>query len=1562
MSRENFEDTLNEFIEDNSMSFYDIRNAYREEGNDRYLLVFYNDKLYALDLSTGVDLIDLHSGTETLIRGLGDSHPVNDLKAEKAVVLDYVDIEESETGNFIRLDLFNTSIEDGTYKRLKTENDTTYYLLNAIDIESGVKSNHQFYQGIENEDEISANESIKSTPYLTSYELTTNYLLVGMREERTKDEDGKNRVECKISDIREIPFDIDSNDKYLFVRMFFNQNIDESREISENMMQYIFANKEASKENQSYVNKINKAYENDAIKDFEEFFEGNNLDLEEDIPENRYETFYNRLRNIYGYGKDVTEDSLIFRAIKDINPEIDTSIMRTIKDNYEIILAYKEGSDDYKDEQLTPKLLYQIYNEINKRPKSNINYNKSIDPEQVRKMTIKPVNITDIEFSRECVNIAINNLREGQNKFERDILEGRIVLPINYQDEVDSIKDEFRKENEKDIILDIIEDDTVPEIFLSGQMRMLKNFNETLIRDYHFNERIRRTLISSAYDKIENNAIAKDNRDFIESYIDKQLVPREIKLDKVLSLHTVSKKRETEIVYETEKKELVKVYNEEDKSIHIQINFKKNGKEIDLGKFEETKKTQIINKIEATFGNDKAFNYQIDKMYNNYFQMSAQKPKNVRTIQEEYKINAENILKNGAIAVFKYDKRGNIEEVATFYRENSDDEKLVSEIRKGQTWEVIQEKSTEDNINSFKDYINKNKDSVIPVTIKKENESIIRDMERNKDKLIEEGNDTFYDVLGKQVKEKIVPHKSTYKNSRSQLQEALAEGKFVTIADYSDPIVNNNKFKILTINDLGETVCLEVSKKGPYLLESINEADYQKKLKVSVKVLDGEELNDTLKRATRKNTSTRVFSKEELGTLMQAWDIQNNKLIYNNDLTDSLRTTINATTGYAKKDIDSVMADVNSEIEQVAELENITFVAYDNEKGNIRNLVKLEKIADTDDKYEISIIRKVDNQESYLTFKAKKENGKFEFDEEAYKDEENINVRNAIKDKIEELNFDLSSPTKQVSIYSNKDISKVGTNKIFEFKKQFNFSDKCLFNKVLNQAKSDGTNRLDALYSEGLLGKLIEKDKVFVDRGLDDDKITELSNPKEVNARTALENIGFTDDDIDHLNRTIDIYENTKSIRKIVALSEENLNNELSDDNETEKNDGTFKGDLGDSKEPKQIVSIPGILLNQEDLDKALFLISHLSLDEDYEKLRETVGTEENKEALDNLRKDSLNETNGTHQIYKAVKNMEEDCGFLTSILEEEQEKSKLDKLRNKEIPTKEGEEITLKRGDYTFKISLAGKSVSGKDRREVYDISYLEISKDGNIINNLEDDKSQKLINLCKEIGISVSDEQREQREKINKFIKSVDIKDSSAVYSLIKIMNSESTSKDDIFEGYKYFIDSIKRGEKLFQRSTIMQEDIRYRAEKAESLEELILSQNEVDSFFAKSLEDKNSLLEISDKSIEDKIKILEEITSKIDSSEAVDEKVHNRTSMESIFMKRAEVLILKDISNKLDNLKEEPDLIKKIENISKNKRVVDAINNEIEISTNKDGDSTNLDKILELSKEKENDGMEL
>lgn len=81
---------------------------------------------------------------------------------------------------------------------------------------------------------------------------------------------------------------------------------------------------------------------------------------------NKYEDFYTEIRNLYGFGNSITENSLIFKAIKDINPEEELSIVQEIIDNYQILLEYKRiMEEELGDElELTPALLYEFYKDL----------------------------------------------------------------------------------------------------------------------------------------------------------------------------------------------------------------------------------------------------------------------------------------------------------------------------------------------------------------------------------------------------------------------------------------------------------------------------------------------------------------------------------------------------------------------------------------------------------------------------------------------------------------------------------------------------------------------------------------------------------------------------------------------------------------------------------------------------------------------------------------------------------------------------------------------------------------------------------------------------------------------------------------------------------------------------------------------------------------------------------------------------------------------------------------------------------------------------------------------
>ncbi|MCM1047154.1 MAG: hypothetical protein NC433_01855 [Clostridiales bacterium] len=398
----------------------------------------------------------------------------------------------------------------------------------------------------------------------------------------------------------------------------------------------------------------------------------------------------------------------------------------------------------------------------------------------------------------------------------------------------------------------------------------------------------------------------------------------------------------------------------------------------------------------------------------------------------------------------------------------------------------------------------------------------------------------------KKIINNIPRNERTFKNSRNELLAALSDGRFIAISDYSSEYVNNHDFKLIIVNTIGETVCLEVFKRKVCLLEHINNDDWETKFKIEANALDGEELNYIIKKSTRKNTSTRIFAKRFLANIVKAWDLDKNKLEmqYKSDLINGIRSTVNATIGYANKGLYDIITDTPNMPD---------FVCFENEKGDMKSIIRLKEDETVKDRFEISIIKSINNHDTCYVFIAKRVEDKFVFDEEAYKNEPEH--RKGVESLIEQLNFDLKSPTNHVFIEANKWIFKeygniIIADKIFDFKKSFTFHDEASINAALRQAESDGIDKLEALYKNGLLGKFVEKDKIFSEKEFPEKTIKDLSDKEKTeNSKSNIEQgieqslgrIGLSKLDLNRLRTEIDIYENRKLISDLISSISEDI-------------------------------------------------------------------------------------------------------------------------------------------------------------------------------------------------------------------------------------------------------------------------------------------------------------------------------------------------------------------------------------------------------------------------------------
>ncbi|MCM1047155.1 MAG: hypothetical protein NC433_01860 [Clostridiales bacterium] len=380
------------------------------------------------------------------------------------------------------------------------------------------------------------------------------------------------------------------------------------------------------------------------VSDYVSFLESCELHPEDglSINENKYEDFYEKIRNLYGYGDSAAENPILIRAINDAYPneEIDKSTIQDIMNNYEMILAYKKRVDDIlgKDRELTAPLLYESYKEVimenNPRNISDLNWGQSSNPDTI--MAHNPEYPSYINYQSELIKYvkdkANNNLKSGRLKFEKDIAEERIELPMQYWTELDEVKDNFIKENFEDIVLDYIEDRTVMEVALSDQAGILRHFSKDIEHDYpRFSKEARRRAVYKAYKNIEDNRIPIEDWKYIEQYVNKQMFPRELKLEKVLSLHTINEDKPKEVTYSNGNISLIRIFrpagdtDEKDKML-IKISY--NGEEFSLGNFsEENERIKIIGRVQTILGYDKNFWKEIAYKYNNYIHFRSWRKK-----------------------------------------------------------------------------------------------------------------------------------------------------------------------------------------------------------------------------------------------------------------------------------------------------------------------------------------------------------------------------------------------------------------------------------------------------------------------------------------------------------------------------------------------------------------------------------------------------------------------------------------------------------------------------------------------------------------------------------------------------------------------------------------------------------------------------------------------------------------------------------------------------------------------------------------------------------------------
>ncbi len=1421
---------------------------------------------------------------------------IDDLAKEEVIQMGIIEIDsvvEQEDGEESNIKFLNTEYLDnckipkeGKYKKYSI-NGKTYYLINAIDIDK-VEEITQFYKSEVSEngkvrEVISANEMDNASQYLSTYKLNNTCFLVGVEETVNIDEKTKvKNTNCVIFDV--VPISTNNNqyeDEKDLVKLLFAMEGSEDLDITENMLQYIIAvQKNAEEDNSKYLDEIKNHYENNEIEKFEDFLDGK-IVVKNKVSSVKYDEFYNKMRTIYGY--DGNTNSIFFKAMRDISADIKEEEILYIIDNYAVIRHFLNDTE----KELTVENIYNAYQYIKnveidnngnltvKNLKENNKINDLLqiamaeDGLEEKLIQLEPESANKIEKLQRTKSEIESRIKKGKYLFEKDIIEEEIKLPQQYRTEVSKEENAFLNDYEKDIILDMLQDDTVPDVFLSGQMRMLKLFDKSLAQNYQLNKNVRRQILSTTYEKVENKNISIENRYMINEYIKKQLVPREIKLEKILTLHNVSDKNKIETVFETEKKSLTKELVGD--KVHIYLNYKVLGKKIDLGEISNdvVARNDIIDiktleAVQKAFKDNPKYTERIDSLYNEYFQVSSYRKQNLKTIQEEYKKNAKQILDNkGAIVIFNYNKKGKVVETKTFYKE---EEKLVSETLIDNQWQAHQEKDPEEDISSIIKYLNEHKDTAIPMTIEKDKASMIDYIQKN-------GDIAYYELLAAEAKNKVPDSKNTFKDSRNSLQIALSEGNYIVLSNYNDPLPTNHTINILKTNKFGETVCLTVSKNGPYLFDNIKEDDVNgdnPKFKVESRILNVSELNELLKQNTRKNTSTRIFTPEVLNTSSK-WDVNNNKVDIDGFFPE-IKTVVDAVNGYVTKQ-SAEYANMKGS--------NVRYIAYENEDSSIKTNLRIQKTGDS--KYEIKMLKKTPENEYVVTIKAKTVGTKFVIDEEAYKNNQS-NLKN-LKNTLDKINIDLIAPNNQVSINRHKEVMEEENNRenidfYFKYIESCSLIDKCYINSALKKAESDNTSNIEAAYQNNILGRLIEKDFKLQGKtiGEQEKNVIKKMNPSETkDLDEALDLLKLEKEDVDKLKNRIEkemsIMDGKTSFEDMVKTSQEILSGKV---DKLEIPETIFSET--EEKDNKKAVSIPNIILTTQEYKKAFVLMSVMADAKEFNNLINDKsiysGIDIDKE-IDSMSKEKLYELyekDGSSlkrllpdgitidQIEEEVKKLDEEekiellkeqlKDFRYYVIETDEKNNKFPALykvlgRNDDKPAlfrqlfaedgaldnasdkiksmaektirKNENKLTYENNGYQFEVTI------GWDYKGYIDATYVEIKKDGKTL-----EEGDELLKVYENCGFNVTNEKMEERTKIIRFLKEYvsEYDDSKKTVRPSDIENFKNNNDTELKEGFESYISHINGGEKIISKQTkafkqLYEASILYKLENNEKLE---------------------------------------------------------------------------------------------------------------------------------------------
>ncbi len=1411
-------DTVKTFFEDISETLYGIKDLYNEELNeDTKLFVYLQEEgekgeFGFIDFENGYTFYPAERTEDEIIFNKENKRQLNQSNAENTkddnkifvTVFEKVNVSDIEDGIEYKK-FIQSQYKEGQYAKFtinsknddENENDSKkYYLVNNIDIKH-IGQKDLFFSSGQN---ISANQKEGYVPYLREFALECTPKLIGIRETE-KSSEGKKNINCEIDDIVEINSN-NQSDEELAIALYFAYNNDEVSDVSKNMQNYL-SSKE--KNDNGFASEIEEKYSKGEISKFEDFFESSN---EREKTKDKYRKLYVDLRKLYGIEKNTENtESIFYKELtfnKDEAGKEKEDVLNEIKDiqnNYYAISQY--GHDHFKNEPYTVSNLHKWYKNFKESPTG-----RSIDPNEVRKTTDASIfeGMSDLEKDNYSIKRAAHNLKVGRKNFERDLLTGKIETGIVSKQTISNFYHDFIKDNEIEIITDIIDDETIPEISLSNQLKSLKDFNKNLKRNYDFDEKTRKSILYNAYMELKPNTILRDNEEFIDNYIKKQLYPRELKLEKVLSLHTVNQKNEIETVFETETKALIKEFNKNTGKTDIYVEYKKLGEKEFLGTIDNSDiNIEIVEDVELLFGNNEDFKEKIDSYYNKYIQINTQKIESVKNIQEEYKKNAEEILKNSAIVLYDFDKKGNISEVTSFYIEDTADNKLVCQTI-GANWVAKETKYPEEGISSVLDYINNHK-NVIPMTIDKDKANIIEELkkvEENLDNLTFDDIKLSFEEKAEKAKKINLPHQSTFKETKNELKEALEKGKYIVIADYSDKLVNNNSVKILKINDVGEAVCLDISKKGPYLLAAINDEDFDKKFNFESKILNGQELNDILSHASSKNISSKILPDNAISKLSKDWKVDLNTLDKNKskDFIEGIRDITNSSIGFKNDSIKDILSkSKNGENKEI-------FISYENGEGNIKNSLRL--IEEGEGKYSLDVIKKVNDQE-FITKNIKvvldeKEN-KFVINKDFYLDKESnkpkidVEMIKAFKAKIEEINTELKMSSNQLSINSNrgdfldeKKENEDGTNTIislqeslncvFDLKNCYNFIDNYEFKKILNQATSDSKNedyKLQKLFEEGKLGTILKADlKVF-------EKINENSTDYEIKYKDIIEKLSeHQDGDVfefldnpdlekfqERIYNHLYVIENKMSLQELAKNIQTNINKkELENTNET-VNENTQEPEQIKESEIKESVQIPELLFKDEqEIYRALYIMANFADDKDFEDFKKDTNQHPTLEFINEKELDKIREKifpkDKAPRLYDAIdknkiwKEIEEALGGDKLKNYTENDTSKADSVyvesktyknfqKSYESYDDKIESLTnkFKIGKYTFQI----KPVKEKEKSKCLTVADIKIQDE---LNKFINEKNSELFDKYIEVGLNVTTAQKERSLAIsNKVMK---------------------------------------------------------------------------------------------------------------------------------------------------------------------------------------------------------------